>query len=166
MSNSKKPPILHEQKTSIFFLFPSFAILLISIIYLISKFEINMLLILLVINIFVFIPNFIQWKNKKIFITPGKIYVYNGKTKVIGWSFIEDFKLITINQTKYGKFLNYGTLKIVNQKNESYDFEFLDNPKKMFDEIIKRYEKNMKKINPDFVSTYKNDEVKLDKIED
>lgn len=166
MSNSNKPQILHEQKSSIFLLFPSFAVFLISSIYLLTNFTINIFLILVIINIVIFLPNFYQWKNKKIFITPGKIYVYSGKKKIIGWSFIEEFKLITLNQDKYGKFLNYGTLTIVNQNDESYNFEFLDNPKKMFTEIIKRYEKNMKKVNPNFVTTHNQEENHIDKIEE
>ncbi len=35
----------------------------------------------------------------------------------------------------------------------------------MFNEIIKRYEKNMKKINPDFVSTQNTDELNINTIE-
>jgi len=128
-------------------MFPSFAILLLSAGYVLGTFSLSLLVVLTLINAIIFIPSFLQWKNKKMFITKNKIYVYIGKDKIIGWNLLEEVKTITVNQSKYGKILNYGTLTLINQNEQSYDFEFLNDPKQMFEKIIAQHEYIIKKIN-------------------
>lgn len=78
---------------------------------------------------------------------------------------------IQVSQDKLGKLLGYGSLILKNRANELYEYRFLDNPYEVQDIIMVSYENMMKRLDPNFVSSYKLTKQKastevLDTIED
>ena len=165
--------IVYQGKTSIFiFLYPTL-LALGMIWYFFNTKTFSSFLISLSISFIVYFIAFLNFSKKQIFLTKNSVYIYMNERIKFSSLLVEDLYKIEIRQDKLGIFLNYGTLVIINKDNNYYEFFVLDNPKKCMDNIMTRYERNMKKIDPNFVSSYvltekqkENKEDELDKIGD
>lgn len=102
----------------------------------------------------------IYLKNKLI-ITKNKIYIFQGKQKIVAWSFIEDFYCVDYKQSALGKLFNYGTLYISNHDNKFYLFKMIDNPIQAYDNIIIQYEKIQEALDPSYKPRYNKDTRKI-----
>jgi hypothetical protein len=150
-----KKAIVTTGKTSPFiFLYPGF-ISLLMVVYIIKNPNINNALLCLGISAFLFITGYFSFKNRKILITKNSIYVYSGEKKFLHWSIQNDFLGIEIQQDRLGKIFNYGTVIIANKDKSLYQQSFIDNPELFKDNLMVSYENIMKKLDPNFVSSYK-----------
>lgn len=134
--------IIAQKKTSLFIFFVPIIILIINIyqIFIVKNFNI----LFLIFSFIFFIPFFLNFYQKKIILTKTKLYVISRKRKIISWHLIKDCSYIQYEQSFLGKFLNYGTLQISNNKNQFYQYHFLHDVKNFYNQVIEQYQK----INP------------------
>lgn len=171
MANSKKPTVIYKATTSKFIFLWPVAIFISMLFYSIFLDKGNHFFTIFIASLFPLIPAFLFYYGKRIILTPNKVYIYIKNKKFISWKIIGDFKHVEYSQSRLGKLFNFGTLLIVNQNNESYQYMYLNNVQQMYEHIIIRYEKLMKRLDPDFIPVYKQKEVKteidsLDTIEE
>lgn len=146
--------VVAEEKTSPFIFFYPVMFLLSIIIYSINLKNLTNFLLLIVVSLVTFIPAFLSYYKKTIMITKKSIYVFLRGKEILKWSLVEDFYLIDVRQDKLGKFFGYGTLVLVNQEKKLYEFFFLANPNDFKDKLIISYEKLMKQLDPNYISSY------------
>ena len=159
-----KKYIITEGKTSIsIFIFPIF-IFISSIIHLITNSKNNYIVLFICIPFFIF--SFLNYFNKKIILTKSTIYLFINKKSTFSVKLSSNFKLFDIKQTKIGKILNYGTIYIVDTNNNFIEYKFFKDPLSFRKKLVKVYEREMKKINPDFQIEETNEQKSvLDKVE-
>jgi hypothetical protein len=164
MKPSKKPKIIAEESTSLFIFFTPLLVLICSILYILNgkSNSINNSIFIMLINCIFWITPILGFYNKKIILISNKVYIYVNNSKKFSLSFGINFKYLEFTQSKYGKIFNYGTLTLINTDNKIYQYFFLKNPEKIYNTIILTYEKNMKLLDKDYISTfYQNDETKI-----
>lgn len=157
--------IIASGKTSIMIFLLSFFILFAYLIFGLKNPNIRDFLSFLVIFLLAFIPSFLNFYQKEIYLTGNSIYIYVREKKIHSFSILEDLKALDIRQDKLGKFLNYGTLILDTKQHGVVTYMFLSNPEKMLDSIMYRYEHLMKKNDPSFVPTYKKNKEETKKID-
>lgn len=160
----KKPNIVLEEHTNLFIFFYPILFSL-CLIYYTFHTNSNMLIFLIGAFIFIALQYYFMVYGKKFILTDKKIYVYSKNKKVLSWNLIGDFAYINYSQERLGRWLNYGSLIIVNQEKESYIYHFLNNPKKVYENVIQQYEDLMSKIDPTYEKQFVIKESKLDSIE-
>jgi hypothetical protein len=161
--------VIASGKTSIMIFLLAFVILSAYIIFGLKNPNISDFLSFLVIFLLAFIPSFLNFYQKEIYLTGNSIHIYVRGKKIHSFSILEDLKALDIRQDKLGKTLNYGTLIIDTKQYGVVTYMFLSEPEKMLDSIMYRYEYLMKKNDPSFVQTYKKNKEetkKLDTIEE
>lgn len=151
----KKPKVVFEGTTS-HFVFAVPVILFIGLlVYIINKKLDSDFFIYITIIIGITVKFFMMFYKKKIMLTDKKIYIYVLGKKFISWSLDEDFYIVNYKQSLIGKIFNFGTLTIINKNKEMYEYYLLQNPKQAYDSIIESYEILMKKLDPNFIVSYK-----------
>lgn len=164
----KKPIVIIEETTHPFvFSFP-ILIFLAMIVYFISGKNDTSFFIYFIILALISLKCLSLYYKKKIVVSDKKIYVYIRGKKFLSWSLSQEFQIVNYSQSFFGKILNFGTLTLINKDKEMYEYYFLNNPKKVYSEIIKSYETLMKKLDPSFIVSYIEDDKKnidsIDKI--
>lgn len=158
-----------QEKTHIFvFSGPIFIFIAISLYFISSKTDTNFLIFIFIFAV-IFLKSLSLFYKKKIVVSDKKIYIYIRNKKFISWSLEKEFKMVNYSQSFFGKIFNFGTLTLINNNKEMYEYYFLNNPKKIYSSIIKNYEKLMKKLDPSFIVSYIDEDVSnqtdsLDKI--
>ena len=162
----KKNIIVLEEKTSHFiFLMPAL-LSIVSLFYLFNSGNMTNFLFTVMIVFLILLKSLLMFRGKKIVITKNKIYIYVNNKKFISWSLSEDFYIVNYSQNFLGKFLNYGTLTIINKDKQMYEYFYLNNVETSYSTIIQSYEKLMQKLDPSFIVSYKdNKSIKIDKVE-
>lgn len=160
----KKPNIILDEKTSLFIFFYPILFSL-CLIYYTFHTKTNLFIFLAGSIIFIGLQYYFMVFGKKIILTDKKIYVYSRDKKVLSWELIGDFAYINYSQERLGRWFNYGSLIIVNQKKESYVYHFLNNPKSVYEKVIQQYEELMINIDPTYEKQFAIKESKLDSIE-
>ncbi len=134
-------------KTSKFiFLLPIF----ISFVITIYNFLYPPTLILFCIPFLFFLTSYFYYDRMSIYLTGSSVYVFKNGEPIFNSNLTETFKLLDIEETKIGKYLNYGNLILVNQDDTFFNYKFLENPYEFKKQIIKRYYKLMLKKDPSF----------------
>lgn len=150
MMTKKAPTINIEKTTSNFvFLWPgimAFFMIFYNLIYLKG----SGILLYLLIALLLMIPPITLKRGRKIKVSNSKIYLYVRHKKVVSWKIIGDFHLITYKRSFLGKIFNYGTLTIVNNEKEMFQYLYLQDMPEVYEGILKIYEDGMKKIDPEF----------------
>lgn len=113
-----------------------------------------------------FFMTYYNYYKRKVVVTSNKFYFYRLGKKTISLSFSYDFFQIKYEKTKLGRILNYGTLILIDQKNQYYKINFISNPEEIFFCAIKEYEKVQLKINPNYEIKFTENKENIDKIED
>jgi hypothetical protein len=162
--------IVAQHTTSIFIFFFPVVILLSAIIYLIKSKNFSQVLLMMGMASVVFIPAFLNYYKKSIVITKKSIYIFLRGKEILKWSIENDLYLVDVRQDKLGSIFGYGTLVLVNRDKKLYEYFFLSNPTQCRDKLIISYDKIMKNLDPNYISSYNLDkdviEDKLDVIED
>lgn len=162
----RKAKVIIQEKTHIFVFSLPIIILLFGLLYIISGQNDTNIYIYIAVVVGIFIKSLSLFYKKKLILTENKIYLYVRGKKVICWSLVNDFYIVNYSQSFMGKIFDFGTLSLVNKEKELYDYYYLNNPKKVYSEIIKTYETLMKKLDPSFIVTYiDNDSDEIDKID-
>ena len=156
-----------EEKTHMFVFSGPIFIFIAILVYFVSSETDTSFLILIFILAGIFLKSLSLYYRKKIVVSDKKIYVYIRSKKFISWSLEKDFKIVNYSQSFFGKIFNFGTLTLINNEKEMYEYFFLNNPKKVYSSIIASYEKLMKKLDPSFIVSYIDKDVnnKTDSIE-
>lgn len=94
------------------------------------------------------------YHTKELVVTNNKVYIFEGKEKILGWTFSDEFHVVDFTQSNLGKKFNYGTLFLSNKKNQVYLFKFIDNPFQTYEEIIVQYEKVACEVDPEYKPHY------------
>ena len=167
----KKPIVIIEEKTHIFVFSGPIFIFLAMLVYFISSETYTSFLILISILAGISLKSLSLFYKKKIVVSDKKIYIYIRSKKFISWSLEKDFKMINYSQSFFGKIFNFGTLILINDSKEMYEYYYLNDPKKVYFSIVTSYEKLMKKLDPSFIVSYIDKDVNhetdhLDKITD
>ena len=97
---------------------------------------------------------YFNYYKRKIIITKNKFYIYRLGKKSVSLNFSSDFLHIKFEKSRLGKIFNYGTLLLVDQKNQFYKIDFINNPEQVFYTTIETYEDVMVKINTDYERKY------------
>ena len=155
MSKTINPKsIIFESKTSILiFSIPIFVFISMIIYATENKTISNFILIILICSI-PFIHSFLNYYQKKIMITGNSIHIYVRGNSVLSRKLLSEFNIINVKKNIISSLFNFGTLIIVNNKNEMYTYYFLKNPEEVKNQIMFRYEKLAKKIDPNFIPEY------------
>lgn len=109
---------------------------------------------MLAFSLLVLVSTFFLYTKKELVITNNKVYVFQGKTKIFGWSFLDDFHVVDFKQSKLGVHLNYGTLFLSNRNNKVFLFKNIHNPFEVYETIIIQYEKLMSSVDETYVPRY------------
>ena len=85
----------------------------------------------------------------------------------MSWEIYNDLKIIDYKSSLLGKIFNYGTLTLVNNNNEIYEYYYLNNG----DEVDKIIKNNhiylLKKLDPNYISPYiESNTNNLDKLDE
>ena len=92
--------------------------------------------------------------NKKIIIKKKKIYVFIRDKKLLSWEIYNDLKIIDYKSSLLGKIFNYGTLTLVNNNNEIYEYYYLNNGDEVYKIIKNNHIYLLKKLDPNYISPY------------
>lgn len=148
--NIKRDQIVDIAEISIFiFLLPTF-LALSSIVYILTQKTSNIL-----ISLFIFVPFFVvaflNYSYKKIYLTKSSLYYFKSGISIFSVKLNDDFFIFDIKQSVLGKLLNYGEVIIVNRDNQFISCPYVSNPLKLKNKLVKRYETEMKKVDPTFI---------------
>lgn len=154
MSNDKKskrklPTVLMTRTTHIICFGQPLLIFLFFIYYTINHKEINVIGIIIIFILFYF-QFYFNYNKKKIFITNKKIYYYSRGKKVLSLPLVGGFLNIGYSQSKLGKILNYGTLKILTNQDVLFTYKYLNDGKAIYEKIIEQHVIETKKIDPNY----------------
>jgi hypothetical protein len=154
-NKKRKPVIILERGTHIALFFYSSLFLLLSTIYFLKNSHTSYIFMLGGL-IFLLLQFYFMFYQKKLILTKNKIYLYSRGKKIFGWDLITEFLYVNYNQKKIAKILNYGELIIVNQKNESYTYYFLNDCQNFYEKIIEQYENEMVLFDHTYIKTHIN----------
>lgn len=156
MKNKQKQPkyILKTGYSEVIFTTPAILLLFCFLFLLLNGVD-TIFFILLGFSIIVLISTFFLYKTKELVITNNKIYVFQGKQKIFGWTFLDDFNVVDFKQSKFGEKFNYGTLFISNRNNKIFLFKNIKNPLEAYETIIIQYEKIMCLVDESYTPKYK-----------
>ncbi len=106
--------------------------------------------VLLGVPVSFFLISYFYYDRMSIYLTGSSVYVFKNGEPIFNSNLVENFKLLDIEETKIGKYLNYGTFIIVNQDDKFFSYKFLEDPYEFKKQVIKRYYKLMQKKDPGF----------------
>lgn len=144
MNKQKQKPILIAKKSIFIFSF-SVIFSFISLLVLVQNFNFLLFSSFLILNFLLFYFKNKEYKEHKIVITAQKIYVLHNKKIIFKLNFLSNFKIISYEETKISSLFQSGTIYLVDINNQMYTFKYCHNPKKVYDIIVKSYEKNINK---------------------
>ncbi len=145
---NKKAIVMKGERSIFIFLIPTLA----ALVFIIHQFMQPgfSIIITLILFFLFFLITFLDYDRKTIYLTGSSIYIFLNGKQIFSSSLVDNFKIIELKQDRLGKFLNYGSLIFLNNDKTYYEFKYLDNPSELYNKTLKRYEKTMQKIDPNF----------------
>lgn len=166
MEKNQKSSVLLQEKTSNFIFLTPLLLSIVSLFYLFNTNNKTNFFFTVAVIFLISTKSFLMFRGKKIVITKTKMYIYVNNKKFISWSLAEDFYIVNYKQNFLGKIFSYGTLVIINQDKQMYEYFYLNNVENSYHAIMESYEKLMQKLDPSFIVLYKDKKnTKIDKIE-
>lgn len=148
-----KPIIITEGHTSIFIFLIPLILIISTIVYSLSSNKLNIFLTLFLCILYLVYP-VTHFFKRKITVTNNKVYFYFLGKKKISIHYLDDFYIIDYQQDRLGKLLNYGTLTIIDDDKNAYQYSFLNNIFTIYETIVIAYEDYLVKKEPEYVRRY------------
>lgn len=135
-----------------------------SFIYLVSGTGQIPLGLLLISNAIFAVAPGLKWYNTKIILTNRRIAYHTGGGKAVAdWSLFRDISYIEHNMGVWGKQFGYGNIEVVNQEKQSFRVDMLQNPNRLYEEVIELIDSYWIEKSPDYKPLGKRgNNVKLD----
>lgn len=166
---SNKPVIVIEGKTSIFIFAIPLILSVLTLIYSLSTKKLNIFLTILLCCIYMVYP-ITHFFKRKITVTNNKVYFYFLGKKKTSIHYLNDFYIVDYQQDRFGKFFNYGTLTLIDENKNAYQYSFLHDVFNIYEKIVIAYEDYLSKKDPEYVRRYERESEKtnldsLDRLE-
>ncbi len=161
----KKQPKLGTWTISKFIFWWSLILGAVSILYITNnKVNLNYLMFLFLGNLLFFIPNLFYYLNRQISLTQDKIYVYGGlkRAKIYSVDLINELDVISYNNTKIGKLLNFAHVYLLTKSGHVYVIKYLKNYDLFYEKVLEAHENKAKLIDPTYVPEWKKEPSEAD----
>lgn len=159
MAKKNQPELIYSAGISVFIYTFPVCLLLFCLIFLVLNGLGTVFYLLIGCSIISFISNTPTFLGRRIVLTKYKLYIFQGKTKLISWTIIGDFDGIDYKQSKLGKFFDYGDLYFTNIEGKVIQVKAVKNCLQAFEKIVLHYEKLAKEVDPTYIETYKKGDI-------